>query len=66
MSMMQNNAQALVKLRGMTRADLETRFDTYAPVQGKIVGALYNADTDGMKNILLKFNPAGVVADSRF
>lgn len=62
MSMMQNHTQALVVLRGMDRAALETRFGTYAPVQGKVVGALYNADTDDMKNILLQFNPAGVVA----
>lgn len=62
MSMLQNNTDALVKLREMDTAALEALFGPQAPVHGTIVGALYNSDTDGMKSVLLHGNPAGVVA----
>lgn len=62
MSILQNNAQALVRLRTTDRATLKEKFGVYEPVAGKVVGALYNADTDGLKRILLHSNPAGVVA----
>ena len=62
MSLLMNNTDALVQLRGCNRAQLEELFGTMAPVSGRVVGALYNADTEGMKNMLLHTNPAGVVA----
>lgn len=62
MSLLMNNTDALVQLRGCDRARLEELFGTMAPVSGRVVGALYNADTEGMKNMLLHTNPAGVVA----
>ena len=62
MSLLQNNTEALNRLRKITKAELEGMFGTMAPVNGKVVGALYNADTDGMKNILLHANPAGLMA----
>lgn len=60
--MLMNNAEALVRLNGMDKAALEAVFGTKAAVSGKIVGALPNQDTDGMKNALLHSNPAGVIA----
>ncbi len=60
--LLNNNADALVRLKGMTRGELETVFGTRAAVCGKVVGALRNQDTDGMKNALLHCNPAGVIA----
>ena len=41
---------------------MEAVFGSMEPVTGAVVGALYNADTEGMKNILLHTNPAGVIA----
>ena len=61
MSLLQNNTEALNRLRGLDKAALESIFGTWQPAP-RVVGALYNADTDGMKNILLHANPAGVVA----
>lgn len=61
MSLLQNNTEALNRLRGLDKAALEARFGCWAGAP-RVVGALYNADTDGMKNILLHANPAGVVA----
>lgn len=61
MSLLQNNTEALNRLRGLDKAALEEIFGTWQPAP-RVVGALYNADTDGMKNILLHANPAGVVA----
>ena len=48
MSLLQNNTEALNRLRKITKAELEGMFGTMAPVNGKVVGALYNADTDGI------------------
>ncbi len=61
MSMLKNQADALVKVQNMSAGDLEELFGAFAPVKGKVAGALYNSDTDGMKNVLLHSNPAGVL-----
>jgi len=60
--LLKNNAEALVRADKAGKAELETIFGAKAPVTGKIVGALYNADTEGLKNALLHSNPAGIVA----
>lgn len=60
--LMMNNAEALVRLNEMDKAALEAKFGTKEAVSGKIVGALYNQDTDGMKYGILHSNPAGVIA----
>lgn len=62
MSLLQNNTDALNRLRRCSREELEAVFGSMKPVTGAVVGALYNADTEGMKNILLHTNPAGVIA----
>lgn len=62
MSLLQNNTDALNRLRRCSREELEAVFGSMEPVTGAAVGALYNADTEGMKNILLHGNPAGVIA----
>lgn len=62
MAMLQNNTQALAMVGGMDKAALEAIFGPQSPVSGKIVGALPNTDTDGMKQIFLTVNPAGLVA----
>lgn len=62
MSLLQNNTEALNRLRRCSKEELETIFGTMEPVNGAVVGALYNADTEGMKNILLHANPAGIIA----
>lgn len=61
MSLLQNNTEALNRLRGLDKTALEAVFGCWDAAP-RVVGALYNADTDGMKNILLHANPAGVVA----
>lgn len=61
MSMLENQAEALVKVQGMNAGELEKLFGAFAPTAGRVAGALYNSDTDGMKNILLHANPAGVL-----
>lgn len=61
MSLLQNNTDALNRLRRCSREELEAVFGSMEPVTGAVVGALYNADTEGMKNILLHGNPAGVI-----
>ena len=60
--LLNNQAEALVRLKGMTREELEAIFGAKAAVSGKVVGALWNQDTDGMKHCLLDCNPAGVIA----
>lgn len=60
--LLKNNAEALVRLNGMTKEALEAIFGAKAALSGKVVGALRNQDTDGMKNCLLDVNPAGVIA----
>ena len=61
MSLLQNNTEALNRLRTMDKAAVQDLFGSWDTAP-RVVGALYNADTDGMKNILLHANPAGVVA----
>ena len=61
MSLLQNNTEALNRLRSLEKAALEGIFGSWDAAP-RVVGALYNADTDGIKNILLHANPAGVVA----
>ena len=61
MSLLQNNTEALNRLRGLDKAALEAIFGTWTSAP-RVLGALYNADTEGMKNILLHANPAGVIA----
>lgn len=61
MSLLQNNTEALNRLRALDKTALEGIFGAWDAAH-RVVGALYNADTDGMKNILLHANPAGVVA----
>ena len=57
-----NNAQALVKLKAMNKADLEAVFGAREAISGFVVGALRNQDTIGRKLCLLDSNPAGIVA----
>ncbi len=61
MSILNNQAEALVKVQSMGKQELEEIFGTFSPVKGNVIGALYNTDTDGMKNLLLHTNPAGVL-----
>lgn len=62
MSLLHNNTDALNRLRRCTKEELELIFGTMEPITGSVVGALYNCDTDGRKNLLLHSNPAGIVA----
>lgn len=61
MALLRNQADALVKVQSINKDALEEIFGTWEPVEGKVVGALYNADTDGSKQVLLHSNPAGVI-----
>lgn len=61
MSLVLNNAEALVKIQSMDTAALVSLFGEKPAITGPVVGALYNADTDGMLNTLLHNNPAGVI-----
>ena len=60
--LLKNNAQVLVRVETASKAELEKLFGPQEPVEGKVVGALYNADISGVKNALLHSNPAGLVA----
>lgn len=62
MSLLQNHTEALNRLCNITPEELERQLGGMDPVSGRVVGALYNADTEGMKNVLLQSNPAGVIA----
>ena len=59
MSLLQNNTEALNRLRGLDKAALEEIFGVWEPA-GRVVGALYNADTEGMKNICCTRIPRGL------
>lgn len=61
MALLRNQADALVKVQSINKDALEEIFGVWEPVEGKIVGALYNSDTDGRKKVLLHTNPAGVI-----
>ena len=62
MSLLQNQTGALNRLRRCSKEELEKIMGSMEPVSGFVVGALYNADTEGMKQVLLHVNPAGVIA----
>lgn len=62
MSLLKNQTEALWKLKDISRAELEICFGAFPEVKGRVAGALFNSDTDGMKNILLHCNPAGIIA----
>lgn len=61
MTQIRNHSEALVKVQSMDAAQLEAVFGKMPAVSGKVVGALYNSDTDGMKNVLLHTDPAGIM-----
>ncbi len=61
MSLLQNNTEALNRLRGMDKKALEAVFGVWKSAP-RVVGALYNADTESRKQVLVHANPAGVVA----
>lgn len=61
MSILTNQSDALVKVQSMNAGQLKEIFGEFSPVAGNVVGALYNSDTDGMKNALLHSNPAGIM-----
>lgn len=60
MSLLSNNTEALKKTGILTKEEIK-RFN-YQKVNGRIVASLYNEDTEGALNILVKSNPAGIVA----
>ena len=62
MSLLRNQTDALALAAQLDKAALEKRLGTLPDVEGSIVGALYNADTEGKMNMLLYSNPAGIVA----
>lgn len=62
MALLRNRTDALVKVQSMNKDALEEIFGTWKDVDGAVVGALYNADTDGRKAGLFYTNPAGIVA----
>ena len=62
MSLLTNNTEALAMVSGMTLAELEERLGTLPRTEGRVLGALYNGDTEGRMNMLLHTNPAGIVA----
>lgn len=59
--MMKNNTQALTLVNKLDYDELKNIFGEFESVNGNIVGCLYNMDTDNMKNVLLKTNPAGII-----
>lgn len=62
MALLQNQTEALVKIQSINKDTLEKIFGIWKPVEGKVVGGLYNADTDGKKKALLHINPAGIIS----
>ncbi len=62
MSLFVNNADALQLVHKLSLDEIEERIGAFPKTEGKIVGALYNTDTDGRMNMLLHSNPAGIVA----
>ena len=61
MSMLVNMPDALVKVQSMDAGQLKEIFGQFHPVKGRVAGALYNTDTDGVKNAILHSNPAGLM-----
>ena len=46
----------------LTKESLEAQFGTMPQIDGYVVGALYNSDTDSRKEVLVHNNPAGIIA----
>lgn len=61
MNMLTNQSDALIKIQSMNIDQLREIFGAFPSITGNVTGALYNSDTDGMKNILLHSNPAGII-----
>ena len=53
MSLLRNQTDALALAAQLDKAALEKRLGTLPAVEGSVVGALYNADTEGKMNMLL-------------
>lgn len=62
MSLLSNNIEALTLAGKMGRTALEEKLGAVPKTEGRILGALYNADTEGRMNMLLHTNPAGIIA----
>ena len=62
MSLLLNHTDALTGLRQATKESLEAQFGTMPQIDGYVVGALYNSDTDSRKEVLVHNNPAGIIA----
>ena len=62
MSLLSNNTEALALAGRLGRDELAAKPGTLPETEGKVLGALYNADTEGKMNMLLHSNPAGIVA----
>lgn len=61
MSLLSNNIEALTLAGKMGRTALEEKLGAVPKTEGRILGALYNADTEGRMNMLLHTNPAGII-----
>lgn len=62
MSLLSNNSEALAMAGRLSQAELETKLGRLPETEGRVLAALYNADTEGKMNMLLHTNPAGIVA----
>ena len=62
MSLLQNHTDALTGLRQVDKQSLEAQFGAMPQTDGRVVGALYNSDTESRKGVLARVNPAGIVA----
>ena len=62
MSLLQNHTDALTGLRQADKQSLEAQFGAMPQTDGRVVGALYNSDTESRKGVLARVNPAGIVA----
>lgn len=62
MSLLTNNTDALAMVTGLDRAAIEEKAGALPETEGRVLAALYNADTEGKMNMLLHSNPAGIVA----
>ena len=62
MSLLANNTDALARVAGLDRSAIEEKAGTLPETEGRVLAALYNADTEGKMNMLLHSNPAGIVA----
>lgn len=62
MSLLVNNSEALVLAASMDEGQIREKIGELPVCSGRILGALYNTDTEGAMNMLLHSNPAGIVA----